>query len=183
MKRLTILVAPALLLLAVALLVRQGVTERSSEEGANARGKTSKSERSPHAADSAGAARRLGRLLGEGKKPDTSFAAIEAAARKLSDEELHALIEEVWPLGVEGYAGWVRCALFAEWGRRDPEGALAYLADPPLLPEPMRNWSWSNEERQHLFSVFRGWGEIDPEAALARLSTQVDVITAWHERS
>ena len=61
---------------------------------------------------------------------------------------------------------WVRCALFAEWGRRNPAAAIAYLRDPGTANN-REGWS----TRQAWFSLFRGWAEVDPDAAAATLAT------------
>lgn len=120
-------------------------------------------------------------LLQKGSSRQPSFLALETEVRVLGDEELFALIEELRPLGVNGYHGWLRCALFAEWGRRDPEGALAYLLEPPPLEKPLQFQNRGWEERQAFYSVFRGWAEVDPDAALARMKSGVNKSSLWHE--
>lgn len=113
----------------------------------------------------------LRRLLSEGSTVDLRFGQVDALPRDLEDEGLRQLIAEVRPLGVYGYAGWVRCALFAEWGRRDIQSVLAYLENPPPLDVPYRFPYHGWEERQARYSAFRGWSEDSPYVAIGALRT------------
>ena len=100
-----------------------------------------------------------------GSRSDRGVGALEAVERwvgHLDDADLQELIGE---LGMEDYAGltgWVRCALYAEWARRDPKVALAGAE---LLPDLDVHNNYAVQ--QVLFSVLRGWAESDPKAALA----------------
>lgn len=52
------------------------------------------------------------------------FETVESWTRSISKKVLLELIEENWSDPYEGLTGWLRCALFAEWGRRD-SGSMA----------------------------------------------------------
>ncbi len=92
------------------------------------------------------------------------FSTIEGWARRLSDEELlgmtaYATLDDV---GLAGH--WLRCAVVAEWGRRDPAAAQEFLM--ALHATEAR----ASEALGALwFSVFRGWADVDPETAFDRL--------------
>jgi hypothetical protein len=104
-------------------------------------------------------------------EPGDSFEAIDDLAKGLTTAELLLLAEpnqEFDPFGGPesssfgtGMKRWVRCAAFAELGRRDGESMVArMLAD------------FSDElSGPALFSIFRGWAEVDASAAAARLLT------------
>ncbi len=91
-----------------------------------------------------------------------SFDTVDRWATGLTDCELRKLIEETGMEEDKDLAGWLRCALFAEWGRRDPEAARQYLRGFDLERE-------RHAFAQSWFSVFRGWASKDPDAALAAL--------------
>ncbi len=91
-----------------------------------------------------------------------SFDTVDLWATGLTDSELRKLIGETGMEEDKDLAGWLRCALFAEWGRRDPDAALSYL----------RGFEFHNGKYavdQSWFSVFRGWASNYPDAALAGL--------------
>lgn len=89
------------------------------------------------------------------------FEIVERWTRSLDESELRKLIEDTRQDGYRGLCGWLRCALFAEWGRRDAAAALAYR-------ETFGNMS-DYAAAQATFSIFRGWAKENPEAALAGL--------------
>ena len=111
---------------------------------------------------SAEAVTRLRNLMGQQPSSSHRFETVERWVGHLGDADLQELIGE---LGIEEYAGltgWVRCALYAEWARRDPKAALARAEELPDSGDH-RNYA----VQQVLFSVLRGWAESDPKAALA----------------
>lgn len=96
------------------------------------------------------------------------FEILELWASGLPDAELTMLVEECGDDPAVGPTGWLRCALFAEWGRRDPLAALDWLSgeiseesDGPGLAQ-----AW--------FSVIRGWAAIEPETALNYCESSLD---------
>jgi hypothetical protein len=111
---------------------------------------------------SAEAGARLRNLLEQRPSSSHRFETVERWVRHLDDADLQELVGE---LGMEEYAGltgWVRCALYAEWARRDPKVALARAEQ---LPDSGDNHNYAVQ--QVLFSVLRGWGESNPKAAFA----------------
>jgi len=127
-----------------------------------ARGPQAETEPTKPDLSSAEAVRRLLNLLKQQPSSSHRFETVERWVRHLDDADLQELIGE---LGMEEYAGltgWVRCALYAEWARRDPKAALARAEELPDSGDH-RNYS----VQQVLFSVLRGWAESDPKAALA----------------
>jgi len=127
-----------------------------------ARGPRLETERIWTGLSSAEATRRLRDLLTQEPSSSHRFETVERWVGHLDDSAIGELIEE---LGMEEYAGltgWVRCALYAEWARRDPRGALARAE---ALPDSGDHRNYAVQ--QVLFSVLRGWAESDPEAALA----------------
>jgi hypothetical protein len=90
------------------------------------------------------------------------FEVVERWTRSLDESELRKLIEDTRQDGYRGLCGWLRCALFAEWGRRDAAAALAYR-------ETFDGNMLDDAAAQATFSIFRGWAKEDPEAALAGL--------------
>lgn len=90
------------------------------------------------------------------------FETLEIWAEDLTDNDLLQLIRESQSDPDWGLAGWLRCALYAEWGRRDPHQALEDFLQ-VTKPE-------GTAAAQALFSIFRGWAKVDPDAALARAS-------------
>jgi hypothetical protein len=89
------------------------------------------------------------------------FEIVERWTRSLDESELRKLIEDTRQDGYRGLDGWLRCALFAEWGRRDAAAALAYRDTFGNMP--------MDAAAQATFSIFRGWAKASPEAALAGL--------------
>ena len=92
------------------------------------------------------------------------FETVDHWASQLSDQELQDLIAESGFGDHTRLHGWLRCALYAEWGRRDHEAALAHLEVHKPLP-PKFNYAFD----QALFSTLRGWTETDPLAAALAL--------------
>lgn len=90
------------------------------------------------------------------------FESLEVWAEALTDDDLLQLIRENQSDPDQGLAGWLRCALYAEWGRRDPHQALENFLH-VTKPE-------GTAAAQALFSIFRGWAKGDPDAALAKAS-------------
>lgn len=177
MKKTGVLVATLLVGIAVVVLfavdrMAGGVAE---EDGAIGTKKSELSTKAPRQLRGEGgpqgvlssveAAARLRKLLQMQSIAEHYFDDIEELAKRLSDDELRALIEEVGLRSVMPLAPWIRCALFAEWGRRDPHAAMAYLSD-PTTENAAEGWS----ARQAWFSIFRGWSEGEPDAALAILN-------------
>lgn len=87
------------------------------------------------------------------------FETLEVWAGDLTDNNLLELIRESQSDSYRGLAGWLRCALYAEWGRRDPRAALDDLLKHSELAGTCGN--------QAVFSILRGWAEEDPDAAMA----------------
>lgn len=109
------------------------------------------------------AALRLKAILhGDTPLPD-EFAELEKLARYLHPVELMSRISSLDGADPLGAKGRIRCALFAEWGRRDAAAALDF-ADAPALAKAD---PWV--ERQIDFSIHRGWADSDPAAAFADL--------------
>ena len=102
--------------------------------------------------------------------------AMDNLARRLSDEELQELILEVGFGTQIGVEGWVRSALYAEWGRRDPQAALARLRYAKDIDASV----WATQ--QALFAVYRGWAEIDPAAAVLELRNDNPIIEVSGQR-
>lgn len=91
------------------------------------------------------------------------FEDVERWVKALSDDELALIADGLDFDDADGYEGWVRSAIFAEWGRRDPGAAQALLQEHPLGQE--RNFAIE----QAWFAVYRGWAETDLEAAYEAL--------------
>ena len=128
----------------------------------SARGPRRETERTATDLSSAEAVIRLRNLLEQRPSSSHRFETVERWVGHLEDADLQELIGE---LGMEEYAGltgWVRCALYAEWARRDPKVALARAEQ---LPDSGDNHNYAVQ--QVLFSVLRGWGESNPKAAFA----------------
>jgi hypothetical protein len=87
------------------------------------------------------------------------FETLEIWAEDLTDNDLLQLLRESQSDTHAGLTGWLRCALYAEWGRRDPRAALDDLLKHPELAGTCGN--------QAVFSILRGWSEVDPDAAMA----------------
>jgi hypothetical protein len=144
----------------------------------SARGPRLETERTATDLSSAEAVTRLRNLLEQRPSSSHRFETVERWVGHLDDADLQELIGE---LGMEEYAGligWVRCALYAEWARRDPKVALARAE---ALPDSGDHRNYAVQ--QTLFSVLRGWVESDPEAALAanqRLGRRITtVLSEW----
>lgn len=114
--------------------------------------------------------KRLRSLVGTPLASAPRFETVERWAAALSDGELRELVDEAGMEGHAGLAGWLRCALYAEWGRRDPRAAAASLQG---RGKPASNWDHARS--QAWFSLYRGWAEVDPEAALASLDAATEL--------
>ena len=90
------------------------------------------------------------------------FETLEIWAEDLTDNDLLQLLRESQSDTHAGLTGWLRCALYAEWGRRDPHQALEDFLH-VTKPE-------GTAAAQALFSIFRGWAKVDPDAALEKAS-------------
>lgn len=145
-----------------AVTVKGGGDPVGGRHSKSERGLRSESERAVVDLSSTEAVRRLHNLLAQQPLSSHRFETVERWVGHLGDADLQDLIGE---LGMEDYAGltgWVRCALYAEWARRDPKAALARAEE---LPDPGDHRNYAVQ--QVLFSVLRGWAESDPKAALA----------------
>lgn len=128
------------------------------------RGAEAKSDRDPKAAGSSiPATKQIRTILAAALSDAPKFEELEDLTRSLTDAELQELIAEIGFFGEQGLTGWVRSALFAEWGRRDPIAALNSLRS-RSVPKGTQN-----STEQALFAIYRGWAENDPAAAVARL--------------
>lgn len=105
------------------------------------------------------------------------FMEVEGRVGTLDDDELVALIQEIGlsqePDDGRGLTGWLRCALYAEWGRRDPEAAMASL--PPVDKASYRRVTPHGyyAVKQAWFSLLRGWAEVNPLLVRDRLKALV----------
>lgn len=114
---------------------------------------------------SAEAVGRIRRLLLQKPSSAHKFETVEKWVGQINEADLQELIEAIAMDSDKGLTGWVRCALYAEWARRDPAAALAAAE---ALPDSVDNRNFSLQ--QVLFSVLRGWAETDPMAALDTLA-------------
>lgn len=117
-------------------------------------------------------------LLKTPEKDLPPFARFEELARGLSTEQIEEILDEVGILDPSQIAGWVRAALFAEWGVRDPKAAIAYfdrlLAYSKTEEFRKKNKDWSLTSLDGaILAIHRGWGTVDPPAALASMKDAV----------
>lgn len=120
------------------------------------------------------AVRELKGFLRDGPVSGYRFEDIERLARGLSDADLHDLIGQVGFEDWVGMPGWIRSALYAEWGRREP-GALEELK---ALTEG-KTGQESTGVNQALYSFFRGKIEreaVTKEVASAIMADLVEVV-------
>lgn len=113
------------------------------------------------------------KLLEEGAPLNIPFADLERLAGRLDAIDLRYLLDEVGFKGASGTRGWLRCALYAHWGRTDPEAPsgldaqLEILASESILLtegriktvegiRPFLGQWYSSELNQACFSLFRG---------------------------
>lgn len=119
------------------------------------------------------ARRALLKLLKDGAPLNSSFADMERLASRLNAADLQFLLDEVGFKGSTGTRAWLRCALYAHWGRIDqsaPSGLDARLEafaeeSIPLTEgrittvegiRPFLGQWYSSELNQACFSLFRG---------------------------
>lgn len=117
---------------------------------------------------------RMRRLRDSAPDRAPSFDEVDTWARKLTDGELRELVGETGMEDHTGLIGWLRCALFAEWGRRDPEAAAGFLNS---LDWPGGNFHYAFS--QSWFSLYRGWAGVDPEAARVRLESSIEAANTF----
>lgn len=98
----------------------------------------------------------------------TTFDDVERLAARLGTAELLELVGEHVIIITGTLDGWVRCAAYAELGRRDPASTLAQVRRARLTQQ-------FRVEDAAQYSIYRGWAEVDPVAALKDL-TRPEVI-------
>lgn len=91
---------------------------------------------------------------------ELSFKQVSEMARRLNDEPLVKLAKEVGVGRTDGMRGWVRAAVFAEWGNRDFDAAMTRLSGVAHL---------DSGHQQALYAVFRGSRPAEPVKALFHL--------------
>lgn len=106
------------------------------------------------------------------------FSHFEKLARGLSERQIEEVLDEVGILDSSRIAGWLRGALFAEWGVRNPKAAMAYF-DKQLafskseeFRKQNRDWSLGSLDGA-ILALHRGWGSVDPGAALVSMRDAV----------
>ena len=110
------------------------------------------------------AAKRLRALPSTALGDAPPFDLVDAWTEKLTREDLMSMIEADRFDSYTGLDGWLRCALFAEFGRRDPNAAIAFLRNYPQTDETQ-----GYAIQQSWYSLLRGMAERDPHGALAAL--------------
>lgn len=155
------------LLLAAGGIAIWGTTPPADESSGTRRGSPSSDATAPRIRErdpELEAAHRLRSLVHTPPDRAPDFATVDRWAGDLGDQELRRMIEAAGFDEPSDLHGWLRCALYAEWGRRDPEAALAHVG---------REWVGAHSQdythAQAAFSVFRGWASQDPESALLAL--------------
>lgn len=106
------------------------------------------------------AAPRMGELMKHKGESGLSFRQVSDLAASLSDEKLVELAKEIGTGRTHGMRGWVRAALYAEWGKRDFAGAMKQLSGSAHL---------DSGHQQALYAVFRGSRPAEPAKALFHL--------------
>lgn len=89
-----------------------------------------------------------------------SFAAVSGLAGRLERDALPTLAREIGTGRTDGMSGWVRAAVFAEWGKRDFMAAMHQLWKSAHL---------DSGHNQALYAVFRGSRPSEPAEALLHL--------------